>query len=122
IGRAVAIKAAEAFARVVLVARSREKLADLRAEIERRGGGALIYAADLSSGPSTDELLSALSADGVEIDVLVNNAGRSIRRSIDESCERVHDYERTMALNYFGSVRLVLGLLPRMRARGSGRI
>jgi short-subunit dehydrogenase len=122
IGRAVAFKLAETKARVVLVARSLDKLRELKREIDLSGGHALVYAADLSSGPSVDELLARLAADGVAVDVLVNNAGRSIRRSIDHATERVHDYERTMALNYFGSLRLILGLLPGMRARKSGHV
>jgi short-subunit dehydrogenase len=122
IGRAVARKAAEAGATVVLVARSQEKLETLATEIEQSGGRALVYKADLSSAPSTELLLSMLSRDRVEIDVLVNSAGRSIRRPVGDSYARVHDYERTMALNYFGSLRLVLGLLPGMRKRRRGHV
>jgi short-subunit dehydrogenase len=122
IGRAVALKAAEAGAHVVLVARSADRLRCLEGEIRRRGGRARSYAADLSSTASTNELLAQLAAGGVVIDVLVNNAGRSIRRSIDESSDRLHDYERTMALNYFGSLRLILALLPDMRARKHGHV
>jgi short-subunit dehydrogenase len=122
IGRAVAFKLAETKARAVLVARSLDKLGELKREIDLSGGHALVYTADLSSGRSVDELLDRLAADGVTVDVLVNNAGRSIRRSIDHATERVHDYERTMALNYFGSLRLILGLLPNMRTKKSGHI
>jgi short-subunit dehydrogenase len=122
IGREVALKLARAGAGVVLVARSHEKLAALRAQIEREGGRASAYTADLSSGESTEALLDRLRADGLAIDVLINNAGRSIRRGLDQSTERIHDYQRTMALNYFGSVRLILGLLPAMRARKRGHV
>jgi short-subunit dehydrogenase len=122
IGYAVALELASARARVVLVARSADKLRALKAEIEGAGGCALIYAADLSSAAGSAGVLSRLAADGVQIDVLVNNAGRSIRRSIDDASGRMHDYERTMALNYFGAVRLILGLLPGMRARHQGHI
>jgi short-subunit dehydrogenase len=122
IGRAVALKLAQAGAKVVLVARSQEKLEELRAQIERDGGQASAFAADLSSGESTDALLEKLRVEGCAIDVLVNNAGRSIRRGLDQSCDRIHDYQRTMALNYFGSVRLILGLLPSMRARRRGHV
>jgi short-subunit dehydrogenase len=104
------------------VARSQEKLEELRAQIERDGGQASAFAADLSSGESTDALLEKLRVEGCAIDVLVNNAGRSIRRGLDQSCDRIHDYQRTMALNYFGSVRLILGLLPSMRARRRGHV
>jgi short-subunit dehydrogenase len=122
IGRAVALKAANAGATVVLVARSESKLVELQAEIARAGGRALVYAADLSKRSSADALLATLAADGVHIDVLVNNAGRSIRRSVRESCDRFHDFERTMSLNYFGSLRLVLGLLPGMQRSGGGHV
>jgi short-subunit dehydrogenase len=122
IGHAVALQLASAGARVVVVARSADKLRALKAEIERSGGCALIYAADLSSAQSTEGLLARLAADRVVIDVLVNNAGRSIRRSVDDASLRLHDYERTMALNYFGAIRLILGLLPGMRARGQGHV
>jgi short-subunit dehydrogenase len=122
IGRAVALKAADEGAVAVLVARSADKLKALRACIEQRGGRALVYAADLSNAASIDALIAQLGRDAVTIDVLVNNAGRSIRRPIDQAYDRVHDYERTMALNYFGALRLILGLLPGMRARKHGHI
>lgn len=122
IGRAVALKAAAAGASVILVARSDDKLRELKAVIEHNGGKARAYSADLSSGASTGSLLAQLRADGVAIDLLVNNAGRSIRRSVDASSARLHDFERTMALNYFGSLRLILALLPGMRARKRGHI
>jgi short-subunit dehydrogenase len=122
IGRATAIKAAEAGANVLLVARSESKLRALCAEIEARGGHAYAYPADLSSAASTDDLLARLRNGGVRVDVLINNAGRSIRRPVAQSFQRMHDYERTMALNYFGSLRLILGLLPFMCAQRSGHV
>jgi short-subunit dehydrogenase len=122
IGRATALKAAEAGANVLLVARSESKLRKLCAEIEDSGGHGYAYPADLSSAQSTRELLERLSREGIRVDVLVNNAGRSIRRPLAQSWERVHDYERTMALNYFGSLRLILGLLPGMCAQHSGHV
>jgi short-subunit dehydrogenase len=122
IGRATALQLAEAGAKVVLVARGFAKLDDLAKEILLQGGSCVCYAADLSSAESTETLLWRLAADGVNVDVLVNNAGRSIRRAIEHSYGRVHDFERTMALNYFGSLRLILGVLPGMRARKCGQI
>jgi short-subunit dehydrogenase len=122
IGHAIALRLAHTGCKVVLVARSIDKLLALEAQIARGGGEARSYAADLSSGPSTGGLLARLAADGIQPDVLINNAGRSIRRSIDDSRERLHDYERTMALNYFGAIRLILGLLPGMRSRERGHI
>jgi short-subunit dehydrogenase len=122
IGRAVAVKVSAAGAKTILVGRSEQKLAELAREITGSGRIVRAYSADLSSGASTDELLSRLERDGVRVDVLVNNAGRSIRRAVSQSYERLHDYERTMRLNYFGSLRLILGLLPAMRARGKGHV
>jgi NAD(P)-dependent dehydrogenase (short-subunit alcohol dehydrogenase family) len=122
IGRAVALKLGDAGATVILVARSEEKLRALALEMERRGAQARSYPADLSSRASTDGLLSRLADDRVTVDVLINNAGRSIRRPVEESYGRLHDFERTMAINYFGSLRLILGLLPEMRARRNGHV
>jgi short-subunit dehydrogenase len=122
IGRAVALKAAAAGAEVVLVARSEEKLRSVALDIACRRGVARIYGADLSDDASARRLLQRLDKDGVHVDFLVNNAGRSIRRPVKESIDRLHDYERTMAINYFGSLRLILGLLPSMRTRGGGHI
>jgi short-subunit dehydrogenase len=122
IGRAVALELAALGAKLVLVARSLEKLQEVQSAIVAQDGSAEIYAADLSSATSTARLLERLERDGVVVDVLINNAGRSIRRSLVEGCERAHDYERTMALNYFGALRLILGLLPGMRARRKGHV
>jgi short-subunit dehydrogenase len=122
IGRAVALKVAHAGALTLLVARSEAELQKLTVEIQRGGGRARVYATDLSSPDGANVLLSRLDADRVDVDVLINNAGRSIRRPIEQSYERLHDFERTMALNYFGSLRLILGLLPAMRARRSGHV
>ena len=122
IGRAVALKAAAAGATALLVARSELQLRELQLEIERAGGRARSYPADLSSATSTAALLASLKADGIAVDVLINNAGRSIRRAVAQSYDRMHDFERTMALNYFGALRLILGLLPAMRARRDGHV
>src|SRR4029077_2273792 len=81
-----------------------------------------VYAADIADTDSIERLLERVLADHRNVDMLVNNAGRSIRRSIALSYDRFHDFERTMQLNYFGAVKLIIGLLPRMRERGSGHI
>lgn len=122
IGRVVARRVASHGATVVLVARSAEKLEELRGEIEAAGGTARSYPADLSDLDACDALVGRVLADHGRIDILVNNAGRSIRRSMVASLERFHDYERTMRLNYFAPVRLMLGVLPSMRQRGGGHI
>src|SRR3954463_13545924 len=122
IGLAAAHKIARAGGIPILVARSMDKLEAAQAEIERAGGTAYAYSADLSAVDSIDELVATLLADHASIDMLVNNAGRSIRRSIALSQERFHDFERTVQLNYLGTIKLTMGLLPHMRERGFGHI
>jgi len=122
IGRATAVKVALAGGVPLLVARNVEKLEEVRAEIVAGGGTAYVYAADISDMESIERLLDRVLADHRNVDMLVNNAGRSIRRSIALSYERFHDFERTIQLNYFGAVKLIIGLLPHMRERGSGHI
>jgi NAD(P)-dependent dehydrogenase (short-subunit alcohol dehydrogenase family)/thioester reductase-like protein len=122
IGRATALKVAAAGGVPLLVARNVEKLEEVRAEIVAAGGTAYVYAADLADTDSVDRLVERVLAAHQSVDMLVNNAGRSIRRSIALSYDRFHDFERTMQLNYFGAVKLIIGLLPQMRERGSGHI
>jgi NAD(P)-dependent dehydrogenase (short-subunit alcohol dehydrogenase family) len=122
IGRAAAMKIAKAGGIPLLVARSMDKLEEAKAEIEAAGGTAYVYSADLSALDSIDDLVKKILDEHVAVDMLVNNAGRSIRRSIALSQDRFHDFERTMQLNYFGAIRLTMGLLPHMRERGFGHI
>jgi NAD(P)-dependent dehydrogenase (short-subunit alcohol dehydrogenase family) len=122
IGRAAALKIARAGGVPLLVARSADKLEETKAEIEAAGGTAYVYSADLSDMDSIDALVEQLLADHAAIDMLVNNAGRSIRRSVSLSIDRFHDYERTMQLNYFGAIKLTMGLLPHMKERGFGHV
>jgi NAD(P)-dependent dehydrogenase (short-subunit alcohol dehydrogenase family) len=122
IGRATALKVGEAGGICALVARSEDKLEETRAEIEERGGTATIHPADLSDLDDCDRLIDDVLAAHGRVDVLVNNAGRSIRRSIGHSYDRFHDFQRTMQLNYFGALKLIIGFLPGMRERKSGHI
>jgi len=122
IGRAAALKVAESGGVPLLVARSMDKLEDLKREIEASGGSAYAYSADLTDFDSIDSLVERVLADHASVDVLVNNAGRSIRRSLALSYDRFHDFERTIQLNYLGTVRLIMGLLPGMRERRRGHI
>ncbi len=115
IGRATALRVGAAGGKVILVARGAEKLEQTKKEIEDLGGVAFVHRADLSDMHDIERMAKEVLADHGRIDVLVNNAGRSIRRSIALSYDRFHDFERTMQLNYFGAVRLVLILLPVMR-------
>jgi NAD(P)-dependent dehydrogenase (short-subunit alcohol dehydrogenase family) len=122
IGKATALKLASAGAKVMLVARGEEKLLDTRKEIEASGGKAWIYACDVSDMAACDTLVARVLREHGTCDYLVNNAGRSIRRGIINSFDRFHDFERTMQLNYFGSLRLVMGFLPKMLEQKSGHI
>ena len=121
IGKAAAIKAAAAGATVLLVARTPEKLEETKNEIEEAGGEAHIHRADLSDVEDVERMAEEVLAEHGKVDILVNNAGRSIRRSIALSYDRFHDFERTMQLNYFGSLKLILSLLPAMRKAGKGK-
>ncbi len=122
IGKAAALKTAEAGAITLLVARTPEKLEETKAEIEEKGGAAHIHRADLSDPEDIERMAEEVLAEHGHVDILINNAGRSIRRSVENSYDRPHDYERTMQLNYFGALRLILKLLPVMRERKSGHI
>ncbi len=122
IGRATALQIGEAGATVLLVARRMEKLEEVRREIERAGGVAHVHACDLSDEADIDRMVDEVLAAHEHVDVLINNAGRSIRRSVARSYDRMHDYRRTMELNYFGPVKLILRLLPGMRERGRGQV
>ena len=122
IGRATALKLAEAGARVVLVARGEEKLLATKAEIDALGGTAVMYSADISDLASCDALVKRVLNEQGGCDFLINNAGRSIRRGIINSIDRFHDFERTMQLNYFGAIRLILGFVPTMVEQKRGHI
>ena len=99
IGKASAIKIAEAGAKVIIVARGEKELFETRDEIIAAGGKCWAYTCDLTELASCDELVKTVLAEHKHVDVLVNNAGRSIRRSVEASYDRFHDYERTMQLN-----------------------
>jgi NAD(P)-dependent dehydrogenase (short-subunit alcohol dehydrogenase family) len=122
IGRAAALKIAGAGGVVLLVSRTREKLEQVSSQIEDAGGTAHVHPCDLSDTDDIDRMADEVLAEHGHVDVLVNNAGKSIRRSIALSYDRFHDFERTMQLNYFGPVKLMLKLLPRMRERKQGHI
>ncbi len=122
IGYEVALKVAAAGAHVLLVSRTREKLEAVKEEIEAAGGTASVHPADLSDMDDVARVADEILEQHGSVDVLVNNAGRSIRRSLRLSIDRFHDYERTMALNYFGPVRLILKLVPAMAKQKRGHI
>jgi NAD(P)-dependent dehydrogenase (short-subunit alcohol dehydrogenase family) len=122
IGRATSLQLAGEGAHVLLVARREKELEALAAEIRGAGGKADAYPADLSSEDEVAALVERILAANGHVDVLVNNAGMSILRPIGDQVDRLRDFQRTMAVNYFGPVALTLGFLPSMRARGSGHI
>jgi NAD(P)-dependent dehydrogenase (short-subunit alcohol dehydrogenase family) len=122
IGKALALKLATSGAVIVGVARGVERLEEMRGEVAAAGGDVHIYPTDLSSPDDCTALIRKVEADHGRVDILVNNAGRSIRRSVVESLDRFHDFERTMKLNYFGAVALILAAMPGMRERSSGHI
>ena len=125
IGAAAAKKIAEAGGAVVLVARTLENLEKVANEIRAvrgDGGTAHVYPCDLSDMDAIAAMADKVLADVGGVDILINNAGRSIRRSLALSYDRIHDYQRTMQLNYLGAVQLILKFIPGMRERGYGQI
>jgi len=122
IGLATAHKVAAAGATTLIVARDADKLAQAKKEIGAKGHKVVTYSADVSDASQCAELVKrVLDAHG-GVDILVNNAGRSIRRAIENSFDRFHDFERTMSVNYYGALRLTLGLLPSMMRKRRGHV
>jgi len=122
IGKAAALKIAAAGAVTLIVARDTAKLAATRLEAAARGLSIVTYAADIADPAQCDALIKTIIADHGGVDILINNAGRSIRRGIEHSYDRLHDFERTMRINYFASVQLTMGLLPEMVKKQSGHV
>ena len=122
IGKAAALKVAAAGGKTIIVARGEAELFATRDEINAAGGNCHAYTCDLADMASCDALVAKVTEDHGGVDILVNNAGRSIRRSIELSYDRFHDFERTMQLNYFGSLRLIMGFLPKMTEKRRGHI
>ncbi|MBW0017741.1 MAG: SDR family NAD(P)-dependent oxidoreductase [Mycobacterium sp.] len=124
IGEAAAKKIAEAGGTVVLVARTLENLEKVAGEIraERGDAAAHVYPCDLSDMDAIAAMADQVLDDLGGVDILINNAGRSIRRSLALSYDRIHDYQRTMQLNYLGAVQLILKFIPGMRERGFGQV
>ena len=122
IGLSTAQRVAEAGATTIIVARGEEELFKARDAMKKDGGKVFAYTADLADMASCDALVKQVLAEHGHVDILINNAGRSIRRSIEASYDRFHDFERTMQLNYFGSIRLIMGFMPTMTQRRKGHI
>jgi short-subunit dehydrogenase len=122
IGRATALEIGRAGGTVLLVARTEEKLSEVAREVQALGGKAYVHPCDLTDIDDIARMADEVLEQHGQVDILVNNAGRSIRRSVSRSYDRFHDYQRTMQLNYFAPVKLILKLLPLMRDAGSGHI
>ena len=122
IGAEAARKLARLGATVCLLARREDELGAVVDDIVLAGGDAHAYAVDLTDEAATAAVVDRLLAEHPRVDVLVNNAARSIRRPVVESLDRLHDHERTMAINYFAAVRLTLALLPRFLEQGHGHV
>ncbi len=122
IGKATAWKMAEAGATVITIARDKEQLEATQREFAANGQRLEAYVGDVTDFAQVDALVQQIIADHGGVDILVNNAGRSIRRAVENSFDRFHDFERTMQLNYFGALRLTMGLLPKMIEKKSGQV
>ncbi|GAA4866355.1 SDR family oxidoreductase [Luteimonas vadosa] len=122
IGLSTARRVAEAGAVTVIVARGKDELFKARDEMAAAGGKVFAYTADLADMADCDRLVAKVLKAHGHVDILINNAGRSIRRSIELSYDRFHDFERTMQLNYFGSLRLIMGFMPSMTQRRKGHV
>jgi NAD(P)-dependent dehydrogenase (short-subunit alcohol dehydrogenase family) len=122
IGEATARKLAGAGATVLVVARSAERLDDLAAAINAGGGRAVAYPTDLTDETAVSVLTKQVTENHGPLDIVVSNAGKSLRRSLHDQYDRPHDFQRTIDINYLGPIWLLLGLLPAMRERGGGHI
>ncbi|MBE7366278.1 SDR family oxidoreductase [Ramlibacter pallidus] len=122
IGLAAAHKFAEAGATTIICGRDQDKLDEACREAEAKGYAFVAYPADLADMADCDRFVQQLLADHGGVDFLINNAGRSIRRAIEASYDRFHDFERTMQLNYFGALRVTMGLLPAMVEKRRGHV
>ncbi len=122
IGKATALRLAEAGATVLIVGRDREKLDAAVREGAERGLVLLPHAADIADDSQCQALIAQIIRDHGGVEILINNAGRSMRRGIEHSYDRFHDFERAMQVNYFGGLRLTLGFLPGMAERRSGHV
>ncbi|MBV9002700.1 MAG: SDR family NAD(P)-dependent oxidoreductase [Solirubrobacterales bacterium] len=122
IGKAAALEIGEAGGTMLLVARRRDQLQEVADEIQELSGVGYVHTCDLTNMDDIDRMAAEVLEQHGAVDVLVNNAAKSIRRSVDRAYERFHDFQRTMQINYFAPVKLILALLPSMRERSTGHI
>lgn len=117
IGRLLAEKVAFPTTKILILGRTEEQLKEVCININEKGGNATYFVGDLREKETTQKLLSLLEKENILVDIFVNNAGKSIRRSVYESIDRFHDFTRTMDLNYYAPVELILFLLPGLSKR-----
>ena len=122
VGEATARKVAAAGATVLVVARSADRLQELSASINAGGGEAVAYPTDLTDEDAVSELTKKIGEEHGALDIVVSNAGKSLRRSLHDQYDRPHDFQRTIGINYLGPIQLLLGVLPAMREQGRGHI
>jgi NAD(P)-dependent dehydrogenase (short-subunit alcohol dehydrogenase family) len=122
VGEATARKVAGAGATVLVVARSADRLHELAASINAGGGKAVAYPTDLTDEAAVSELTKTIGEEHGALDIVVSNAGKSLRRSLHDQYDRPHDFRRTIDINYLGPIQLLLGVLPAMREQGRGHI
>jgi dimethylaniline monooxygenase (N-oxide forming) len=122
IGRALALELGRFGAQLILISRREAELEHVAAAVAKLGGTASVYPADLAQPSTVNEVAAQILVEHGGVDVLINNAGRSIRRPVECSYERLHDFQRTMQINYFGALGLILAFLPGMRERGHGHV
>ncbi|ORV62814.1 epimerase [Mycobacterium europaeum] len=122
IGEATARRLAAGGATVLAVARSQERLGDLAASVNAAGGRAIAYPTDLTDEAAVAALTKEITERHGALDIVVSNAGKSLRRSLHDQYDRPHDFQRTIDINYLGPIWLLLGLLPAMRENGRGHI
>ena len=122
IGKATAFRLAKAGAVTIIIARDLHKLEAAKQEAASRGLTLITYAGDITHPEQCAEVVRTILKNHGAVDILINNAGRSIRRSISESYDRMHDFERTMQVNYLGAVRITMALLPEMCRKGDGHV
>lgn len=112
IGRLLAEKIAFPRTNILILGRTEEQLREVCAIVNQKGGNAQYFVGDLREKKTTKDFLNLIQIQNISVDIFVNNAGKSIRRSVYESIYRFHDFTRTMDLNYYAPVELILSLLP----------
>ncbi len=121
IGEQVAYLLADIDAHLILVARREEKLLAMKSEIEMEAAKVSVFRADLRNKDEMEGLLATIHQLPEGLDVFVSNAGLSINRSIHQSLDRYHDFTRTMAINYFAPVQLLMEVIPLLQ-RNQGQV